>query len=169
MKSYPTGVQYPVLGNLAGPEGGRMRKTNKPIVRNDFLAANDARTPASQPERVGSRRWTAWLGKHQEFVFKGSVGHLTARREIRRGSAYWYAYRRRSGKLNKIYLGKSEALTLERLEQASARLAGETVRPRLSPQPESMVWLSLPSPLPDAAIVRAGEADRFFLPLTKIH
>jgi LuxR family maltose regulon positive regulatory protein len=78
---------------------------------------------------VGSPQWYAWLAHHQSFLFEGGAGHFTARRETRRGSEYWYAYRRRDGKLSKTYLGKSEELTPERLEQASAHLAGQEAFP----------------------------------------
>ena len=43
---------------------------------------------------------------------------------MRAGGTYWYAYRRRNGKLTKAYLGKTEELTPERLQQVNARLAG---------------------------------------------
>ena len=46
-------------------------------------------------------------------------------------SSYWYGYRRQDGKLSKIYLGKSEELTQDRLEQASTLLAGRVPFVRL--------------------------------------
>src|SRR5512136_2522409 len=102
-----------------------MRNSNKPLVRNEFLITPDAARKGAAPIQVGSPAWYAWLGGNQGFLYEGSVGHLTARRELRRGSGYWYGYRRLNGKLTKIYLGKSKELTWERLEQASAQLAGQ--------------------------------------------
>jgi predicted ATPase/DNA-binding CsgD family transcriptional regulator len=46
------------------------------------------------------------------------------RRERKRHGWYWYAYSRRGGRLRKSYLGKSERLTLERLNAAAQSLAG---------------------------------------------
>ena len=77
------------------------------------------------PIQVGSQPWYAWLGDHQGFIYEGVAGHFTARRELRRGIGYWYGYRRHEGKLNKVYLGKSEELKQENLEQASSLLAGQ--------------------------------------------
>jgi LuxR family transcriptional regulator, maltose regulon positive regulatory protein len=78
--------------------------------------------------RVGSPQWYEWLSSGLGFLFEGGTGHFTARREMRRGTEYWYAYRRSNGKFSKAYLGKSQELTVERLEQASAQLAGKTLR-----------------------------------------
>ena len=49
---------------------------------------------------------------------------FTARREhAQRGKWYWRAYRKRGAVLHRTYLGKSGALTLEKLETAAATLA----------------------------------------------
>jgi len=58
----------------------------------------------SIPVQVGSHSWYVWLSNHSGFIYEGSAGHFTTRRELRRGISYWYAYRRRNGKLRKIYL-----------------------------------------------------------------
>jgi LuxR family maltose regulon positive regulatory protein len=72
---------------------------------------------------VGSKAWYAWLSNNKSFVYEGNIGHFTARREIRRGKSYWYGYRRSDGKLTKLYLGKSEEITLDLLEKNSIQLA----------------------------------------------
>ena len=108
-----------------------MQRNNKPAVRIDLLVAGDADANPVDPIRVGSPAWYTWLADHQGFIYEGVVGHFTARRELRRGIGYWYGYRRRDGKLSKIYLGKSEELTQESLEQASALLAGRMPFKRL--------------------------------------
>src|SRR3712207_3701399 len=76
---------------------------------------------------VGTPSWVSWLADpaSRSFSFRGYRGTFTARKELRsRGGAYWIAYRKRSGKLRKVYLGKAEDLTLERLEDAAAVLSG---------------------------------------------
>src|SRR3712207_6569691 len=85
-----------------------------------------ARRPPGAPEiAVDSPAWAAWLEDHaaRSFSFNGPTGTFTARKERRSGSneEYWTAYRKRSGKLRKVYLGKAQKLTLARLDDAAAR------------------------------------------------
>ena len=95
-----------------------MPKSGNPVVKNELLLADSSHV------RVGSLQWYEWLLAHKKFTFEGEGGHFIAQCEIRRDRAYWYAYRRRGGKLIKAYLGKSNELTHERLQQASLSLAG---------------------------------------------
>ena len=77
---------------------------------------------------VDSSAWAAWLEDRatHSFSFEGPGGTLTARKERRSGGdeEYWTAYRKRDGKLRKVYLGKAEKLTLARLDEAAAALSG---------------------------------------------
>ena len=87
------------------------------------------RVPSQTPEiAVDSPVWTAWLQARttHSFSFEGPSGSFTARKERRSGSSeeYWSAYRKRGGKLRKVYLGKAEKLTLARLDEAATRLSG---------------------------------------------
>src|SRR5215218_904193 len=87
-----------------------------------------AREPVGTREiAVDSPDWFAWLDDHatHSFSFQGSSGTLTARKEHRTSgdAGYWSAYRKWGGKLRKAYLGKTESLTLEHLNEAAARLA----------------------------------------------
>src|SRR3712207_1463201 len=79
--------------------------------------------------RVDSASWAAWLTDPatRSFSFQSSSGRFTARKEHRsRGSEYWVAYRKRSGKLHKAYLGKSQDVSLARLKDVAAALAGRS-------------------------------------------
>ena len=102
-----------------------MKSDEKPVVRMDLLIPKPAEPQALESIEVGSPEWLDWLVGNSSFVYEGAAGHFTARREIRRGNGYWYGYRRRNGKLSKIYLGKSDELTPDGLEQANATLAGQ--------------------------------------------
>src|SRR5262245_61135518 len=76
---------------------------------------------------VGSPAWFAWLAGDlaRSFSFRSPAGTYTARKERRqRGGAYWVAYRTAAGRQHKVYLGKAEQLTPERLDEAAATLAG---------------------------------------------
>jgi hypothetical protein len=54
------------------------------------------------------------------------VGFVTVRKERRqRGSAYWVAYRRREGQVRKVYVGRSEMVTSQRLQAVGWRLQGK--------------------------------------------
>ena len=114
----------------------------KPVVKKGRLTAYDAETGLSYSIRVGSKRWSDWLADNKTFIFEGEAGHFSARREMRRGMPYWYAYRRREGTLHKAYVGKAEDLTTDRLEQVSAQLAGQASPSRL---PDSS-WMRCSSP-----------------------
>lgn len=141
-----------------------MPRRNRPIVRDNLLT--DAADPnGATVIQVGSRQWFAWLGDNTGFIFQGSAGHLDARRELRRGIPYWYAYRWREGKLSKIYLGKSEELTQERLDRASARLAGQA-----SPS-DAMDWMTALNnpPITSPSSSERTTHDLAYLPLTKVH
>ena len=88
-----------------------------------------AQGPPGAPEiAVDSPAWAAWLEDRatRSFSFEGPSGTFTARKERRSGSneEYWSAYRKRGGKLRKVYLGKAEKLTLARLEEAATELTG---------------------------------------------
>ena len=76
---------------------------------------------------VESSAWYAWLKAptHSTFAFMSSSGNFTARREQRRTRSYWYAYRKRAGKMGKVYLGSAAQLTLERLIRAATTLANQ--------------------------------------------
>ena len=78
---------------------------------------------------VGTQDWFAWLNTVSTFSFSNEYGTFTARKEPpgnRRGGEYWKAYRTYRGKLHRAYLGKSETLTLERLNAVAAALTKET-------------------------------------------
>src|SRR6266700_3755143 len=98
-----------------------------PLVYGDYLLLlhTGGKNPSSI--RVGSAAWYAWLADEQNksFSFRNDLGTFTARRERQRNGWYWYAYRRSKGKLHKVYLGRTEELTLERLKVAAAALHGQ--------------------------------------------
>ncbi|MGZ3645284.1 MAG: LuxR C-terminal-related transcriptional regulator [Ktedonobacteraceae bacterium] len=72
---------------------------------------------------LGSPTWFIWLDQVSSFAFHGRRGSYTARQEQKeRGGGYWYAYVHEQGKVTKRYLGKSEDLTVTRLEQTAQLL-----------------------------------------------
>ncbi len=99
------------------------------VVDADCFLSGCTETIASM--RVGSYTWYNWLGNNQNtsFAFRSQQRVFTARREHQRHGAYWYAYRKRYGKTYKTYLGKSEELTIERLQAAAAVLSSRVDTP----------------------------------------
>jgi hypothetical protein len=73
--------------------------------------------------RLESPAWFDWLECHPTFYLESNVGTFTARRELRAGAAFWYAFRRYQKKLYKAYLGRSADLTCERLLVVAQQLA----------------------------------------------
>ncbi len=87
----------------------------RPSVREGLLHLCSDDTTLAPAISLHSPSWFTWLQGHSIFVYELPFLHFTARKERRAGGAYWYAYRRRGGKLHTAYLGKSDELTLERL------------------------------------------------------
>lgn len=91
---------------------------NKPIVSHGFLKLPDA--VLDSPVDVGSAGWFYWLGDSgsTQFGVETSSGSFTCKLETRSGSDYWYGYKRKFKKLRKLYVGKTEDLTDDRLNEA---------------------------------------------------
>src|SRR5919198_6769076 len=94
------------------------------VVRGGVLV--DPRRPVRAAIPIGGDVWYAWLAAPENGAFRveSSEGGFTARRERRRGGAYWYAVAHRGGRRFKLYLGPDRALTPARLATAARRLAG---------------------------------------------
>src|SRR6266702_5090004 len=78
--------------------------------------------------RVGTSAWFAWLQIATIFRVRSPFGTFTMRREQagnQRGDWYWRAYRKRDGKLHRVYVGKAGEVTLERLDAVARHLFGQ--------------------------------------------
>lgn len=83
---------------------------------------------------VDSPQWVAWLHTATHFRFCSTqcvplirgygvpLAPISLRKEARRRGQFWYAYRRASRRLYKRYVGRSEYLTLDRLNQLAHQL-----------------------------------------------
>src|ERR1700692_405210 len=95
-----------------------------PHIRGDRLIYQQGE--GEQVLMVGEGAWFAWLETASTFAFSSDTGTFTARKERagnQRGGWYWKAYRTQHGKHFSLYLGKTEALTLERLNSVARALA----------------------------------------------
>ncbi len=123
----------------------------KAIAKDGFLKNG------SESFQIGSNLWFKWLSNAKKFSFKCNSGGFVAQHETRRNRSYWYAYKRRDKKLYKAYLGKTEELTLARLQQVGSFLQGKETDSRLVPN------LTSSDPY-----LFESRIDSSFLPLTKI-
>lgn len=130
-----------------------MSKTEKHIVMGEFLRFNRSML------HVGSTAWFEWLALNTRFTYRDASGSYTARCETRRGKPYWYAYKRVDGRLQKMYLGKSEELSLERLHSISLLL----VNPDLT-EPETHR-----KPVEPVRFETETRIDTSLLPMIKLH
>jgi predicted ATPase/DNA-binding CsgD family transcriptional regulator len=119
------------LKTAAKQSEGTMRET-PPIIQDGILTYQLDGQSAQLV--VDSADWYGWLAAASTFTFRSEEGLFTAHKEQagnRRGRAYWRAYCTWQGRLQRTYLGQSEALTLSRLQSAASRLfglrVGETV------------------------------------------
>ena len=123
------------------------------------ISAND-----TNPIKVGTDAWFAWLETATAFVFSNPSGRFTARKERRaRGTWYWKAYRTDHGVLHRAYLGKSQDLTLAQLTRAAATLT--KVSTPVAPLPAQAIALppDRPANLPLANLL----ATKLFVPPTR--
>jgi len=83
------------------------------------------------PIRLDTAAWFTWLDMPTAVSFAYPIvdatagwiaGYMTVRKERRsRGAHYWVAYRRRAGRLRKVYLGRSTQVTSARLASVAAQ------------------------------------------------
>jgi len=130
-----------------------MARQSIPRIIDDHLIPPEGASQSFPAIQVGSDTWYVWLSQPatRSFAFHSPQGTLTARREHRHGTWYWYAYRTQDGRLHKAYLGKSEELTLVRLHEAAALLSAERVVPRFIEDPPQEAPDTLHPPQPPAA------------------
>ncbi len=146
-----------------------MNIKSKHIVRDNILVTSPIDAQKGNPIEIGSQAWYDWLNNHHGFIYEGRTSHFTARHELRRGIGYWYAHRRRDRKLYKTYLGKSEELNSERLEQACARLAGQIPSNESLNKCKPADNVTIPDQKGDTTIAFAETlSDESLLPLTKV-
>src|SRR6516165_11172872 len=67
--------------------------------------------------------WQSWLREVTSFAFHSEAGSLNVYLERRpRGGVYWYAYHTSQGRTRKRYLGRTERVSLARLEETARSL-----------------------------------------------
>lgn len=95
----------------------REQSSTTPFIKNDCL-----HLPDGQQIEIGCPEWFTWLAGQLSFYYADSSGTLHARPEQRAGRWYWYGYKKKSGVLNKGYLGKADAVTTRKLALVCGQL-----------------------------------------------
>lgn len=89
--------------------------------------------PSGKCLEVGLASWWDWLESEDAKSFRFETDHgcksYTARKEAIKTGVFWYAYKKIESKLHKSYIGKSDELSLERLESVAYKLL-EPSKPR---------------------------------------
>lgn len=103
------------------------------MTKKDYsISAGIMELPTGKCFEVNSQEWWAWVNSDEAESFRfecdfGVKGYRARKEEIKaRSGSFWYAYKRVEGKLRKRYLGKSNELSLERLESVAYDLAKQT-------------------------------------------
>ena len=100
-------------------------RTTIPSVRGERLYRSET---DRDPIVVGTPAWYDCLEQQTAFTFVDQTGTFTVRKSmLRTGGSSWKAYFRHQGKLYRIHLGHTHALSLERLQAAARSFAGEPV------------------------------------------
>jgi predicted ATPase/DNA-binding CsgD family transcriptional regulator len=117
---------------------------------------------------VGTPAWYSWLQEASLFAFVAESGSFTARKEMKpHGATYWKAYRKRGGRLYHAYLGKSEQLTLERLN-AIAVLLTRRGEGEETPSAQEFAQETRPESTPHDIPVVTRPASNLPVPLTSL-
>ena len=118
------------LPHDSGTKGSQTESGRKKIaeVRSDKLYTGDVGHGAVVCE-VGTAQWFEWLEEATKFRYytmqKVHVAHdyyrsmrpISVRKEKRRQGFFWCAYLRTNGRLHKRYVGRSQALTIDKLDE----------------------------------------------------
>jgi len=106
-----------------------------------------------RPLYEGDGWWPAWLMQQHSFAFQGQQGHLNLLKEARkRGSDYWYAYRRLNQRTRKKYAGRTDDLTLAYLEELAGAFTNETNSQARDRPSASLIAISSSRPMPEPSV-----------------
>jgi LuxR family transcriptional regulator, maltose regulon positive regulatory protein len=132
------------------------------LARHLVYELSDAKRREVLRMTIEGPAWFAWLDEVSSFAFHGQSGSFTARKETKqRGAVYWYAYRKREGKLAKKYLGKTADLTFARLEEVAGVLPADRATGAFTLDPPPTPLAQRKTVLPHAH----GDRSRVDIPL----
>ena len=96
-------------------------KADTPVLE---LAHGYLQIPGGGHIALESDDWYRWLEDAIRFYVVHPAGNFSCRKDGRaRGGTYWSAFRRSQGVVERVYLGKSESLTMGRLREVGNDLS----------------------------------------------
>ncbi len=126
------------------PESLFMRSSGRKITASMSCTRRASWSSVLRP--ADDSAWLAWLREVSSFAFHSPSGSLNVYQERRpRGGAYWYAYHTSQGRTRKRYLGRTESISLARLEETAKALTHEH-SPTPAPDQEMTVLSSRLAP-----------------------
>src|SRR6266566_10161799 len=118
-------ILEPACRNRLGMSMSKKDQTTALVVGETLIYQRDGE---DYQLHVGTSAWYAWLQTATLFRVRSPFGTFTMRREQaghKQGTWYWRAYRKRDGKLHRVYVGKGEEVTPERLNAVARQLFGQ--------------------------------------------
>jgi LuxR family maltose regulon positive regulatory protein len=94
---------------------------NTPKMKNGELELEEGNRRVA----LDSPDWFKWLGQAYSFSYETPSHRFTLHRRDHGGCQYWYAYRRKEGRLKTCYAGKTADLSRARLEQVALQFEGK--------------------------------------------
>lgn len=100
-----------------------MSKAKIVVKQGEYVLLDEAGCDEALSVQVGSAAWYEWLASNRSFTFVGGAGQFSALKErVRDKGWYWKAYHWQNGRRRSIYLGRSEDLSIDRLEYAAKNI-----------------------------------------------
>jgi len=122
--------------------GSRLDTEIKYTAGNHYIFFDTEKDELVRKLKPDTPEYFHWLANLKSFHFSGKNGHFTARRESvknkdgsSKDTAYWSAYRRFNKKQHRKYLGLTEKLTINALEEVAQQL--ETICTSQPPAPKT--------------------------------
>jgi len=118
-------VLEPVCWNRLGISMSNENQTTAIVAGETLIYQRDGQ---NYQLGIGTSAWHAWLQTAMTFRVRSPFGTFTVRCERagnQRGDWYWRAYRKRGGMLHRVYVGKADEVTPERLNAVAKQLFGQ--------------------------------------------
>jgi len=97
---------YPKPGTPIGSSGSVEYESRLPVGRVVCVV------------KIGSPEWDQWITVNKAFAYMvGDLFYSVKSFDRRRGNGYWSAYKGMNNQIVKIYIGTSDKLTVQRLEE----------------------------------------------------
>lgn len=133
--------------------------TNTPYLETGVLHLPTHGKAPPKKLQVGGMGWKHWLKTASKFYVKtpaASQGFFCRKDTRASGSAYWSAFQRRAGQVARVYIGKDEEVTMEKIKEVSDRMATQARKYQAPAGPVTVIGE------PQIAVVRFAKRQIIF-------